>query len=81
MVQVKKQQVRRMSKSVLQAEGKDSWCMELRRGSWVKTGPERWGEGSDLDPEASESQREVVSQGVIHPVRAPKTETPYVEKV
>lgn len=75
MVQVEKQQVHRMSESVLQAEGNDSWCVELRRDSWVKTVPGRWGEGSELDPEGSESQREVVSQGVIYPVRAPKTNT------
>lgn len=50
--------------------------MELRRGSWVKTAPERWGEGSELGPEGSESQRKVVSQGVVCPLRAPKQKTP-----
>lgn len=54
--------------------------MELRRVSWVKTMSERWGEGTELDPESTESQRKVVSQGVLCPLRALKTKHPVWRK-
>lgn len=32
----------------------------VEKAPWVKVMPERWDEGAALDPEGSESQREVV---------------------
>lgn len=53
--------------------------MELRRVSWVKTMSERWGEGTELDPEGTESQRKVVRE-FYAPLRAVKTKHPVWRK-
>lgn len=60
-----------MNESFLQAKGK-LVCLESGGTSCIEMMPERWGEGTKLDPEGSESQTRVVSQGVTWPLRAPK---------
>lgn len=56
MVLVKKQQIHRMNISFLKAEKKLVY-LELK-GPWVTMMPERWGEGTELDPESNQRQED-----------------------